>query len=169
MAAGSFGPVTQYGALRSPGVPVALAGQNIEARDERRFTCSALSLLLLSCWMRFSSSFPVMPVGCCTRPRTLPQIPERVRDLWRRLEALPPSDPLPADLPAVLYGTEDGASTASTAPTLLGSTLQCAMYAQLLQPYLARFPPDRWLGVGWMGQRLGRTGGGQDGYRTVTS
>lgn len=102
-------------------------------------------------------------MACCT-PHAhgwLPQTPERVRDLWRRLEALPPSDPLPADLPAVLYGTDDDAPAAptATAPTLLGSTLQCAMYAQLLQPYLARFPTDRWVGSPLQG--LGRTGSGQ--------
>ncbi|PNH04422.1 Heparan sulfate glucosamine 3-O-sulfotransferase 3A1 [Tetrabaena socialis] len=54
--------------------------------------------------------------------------------LWRELAALSPDQPLPYGLPYALYSS-------------LGATLQCGMYAELLEPFLERFPLDRFMFV----------------------
>ncbi|GLC48240.1 hypothetical protein PLESTB_000074200 [Pleodorina starrii] len=60
------------------------------------------------------------------------QIPADVASLWRELAVLPHDAPLPYKLPYTLYNT-------------LGATLQCGMYAELLQPFLERFPRESFM------------------------
>ncbi|KXZ54517.1 hypothetical protein GPECTOR_4g582 [Gonium pectorale] len=61
-------------------------------------------------------------------------IPKDVAALWAQLASLPADAPLPEPLPEALYHS-------------LGATLQCGMYAELLEPYLARFPRDSFMFV----------------------
>ncbi|KAG2433221.1 hypothetical protein HXX76_008291 [Chlamydomonas incerta] len=73
------------------------------------------------------------PEGGAEDPR-FTQVPAEVAALWRQLEALGPEEPLPPQLPATFY-------------TQLGAVLQCGMYAELLRPFLDRFPKDSFLFV----------------------
>ncbi len=60
-----------------------------------------------------------------------PQAPSKEdKELWDRVAELGVHDPLPAELPASLYFSLQG-------------VLRCGHFADLLQPYLECFPPDK--------------------------